>query len=71
MLGKKRSKLTRNSDNAALKKKAERIKTFDVTNIVERMIQTLKLQPLKNNNVPDSVIEDIEMKWNELCLKEE
>lgn len=37
LLGKKRSKLIRDSDNFNNKKRTDRGKVFDITNIVERM----------------------------------
>lgn len=45
------------------KKRMERGKTFDITNIVEKMEQTFKIQPLQNRNVPEEMMEEIEQKW--------
>lgn len=64
LLGKKRSKLIRDSDNFSNKKRTDRGKVFDITNIVERMEQTFKVQPLQNRNAPEGMMEDIERKWS-------
>lgn len=51
MFGKRKSKEIRNSEVQGVKKKNDKAKCFDLSNLIERMEQTFKLDPLVRLNV--------------------
>lgn len=59
IFAKKRSREVRTSSNIMMKKKNERGKCFDTTNLLERMEHTFRLEPLIRPNVDATLSADL------------
>lgn len=71
LLGQKRYKNSKVSSSRAPGLSQSVRRTFEISNIIERLEQTFKLEPLNRRNVDKAKALELERKWGELVEREQ